>query len=72
MANCENKVSFWVERGFDYREVKVKCGNTNPYGGRTICESCYQDASEMKSIRDHEESVNADNDWLRSAGWGEM
>ena len=69
MANCENKVSFYTESG---RELKVQCGRTNPYGDRTICESCSQDASEMKSIRDHEESVDADNAWLRSARWGEM
>ena len=70
MTNCENKVSFWVTSG--YREVKVKCGNTNPYGDRTICKNCSENSSKMKSIRDHEESVNADNAWLRSAGWGEM
>ena len=72
MANCENRVSFWVERGFDHREVKVKCGNTNPYGDRTICKNCSENSSEMKSIQDHEETVAADNDWLQSAGWGEM
>ena len=72
MARCENKVSFWVASGYSHRETKVKCGNTNPYGGRTICEECASNPSERKAIQQHEENIAADNDWLRSAGWGEM
>jgi hypothetical protein len=69
---CTNKVSFWVERGFNYREVKVKCGNTNPWGDRTICDKCAGNSKTMKDIERHEENVAADNEWLKSAGWGEM
>lgn len=72
MARCENKVSFWVPSGYNYRETKVKCGNTDPHGGRTICEECASNPSERKAIQQHEQNSAADNDWLRSAGWGEM
>jgi hypothetical protein len=69
---CENKVSYHVPRGYDYREVFVKCGNTNPYGDRAICEKCASSSVIMRGIRQHEENVAADNAWLKSAGWGEM
>jgi hypothetical protein len=70
--NCENKVSYFVERGYDYSEVFVKCGNTNPRGGRAICEKCSSNPDEMRFIRQQEENIKADNDALRSAGYGEM
>jgi hypothetical protein len=69
---CENKVSYHVARGYGYREVFVKCGNTDPHGNRAICEKCRNNASEMEAIERHEENVAADNAWLKSAGWGEM
>ena len=70
--SCENKVSYYVPRGYDYREVFVKCGNTNPYGDRAICDKCASNSVIMRGIRQHEENVAADNAWLKSAGWGEM
>ena len=69
---CENKVSYHVPRGYDYREVFVKCGNTNPYGNRAICDKCANDPKEMLSINRHEANVEADNTWLNNAGWGEI
>tara|TARA_Y100000310_G_C20265731_1_gene615692 strand:- start:261 stop:476 length:216 start_codon:yes stop_codon:yes gene_type:complete len=69
---CNNQVSYFVESGLDYKEVKIKCGNTNPYGNRTICEDCQNNPREMESIRRHQANVDADNQWLRSAGYGEM
>ena len=70
--SCENKVSYYVPRGYDYREVFVKCGNTNPYGDRAICDKCGSSSVIMREISQHEENVDADNAWLKSAGWGEM
>jgi hypothetical protein len=26
---CNNKVSYYIPRGYDYREFFVKCGNTD-------------------------------------------
>tara|TARA_Y100001951_G_C11125829_1_gene175435 strand:- start:332 stop:550 length:219 start_codon:yes stop_codon:yes gene_type:complete len=72
MARCTNKVSFHVESGYGFRKVEVQCGRTNPWGNRTICEECENNAQEMKSIRQHEKNIAADNASLRSAGWGEM
>jgi hypothetical protein len=65
---CEVKVSYYIPHGFDYKEVSVKCGNTDPYGGQALCDKHINNPD----IKEHQESVDADNAWLRSAGWGEM
>ena len=69
---CENIVTFHVVKGYGYRETTRKCGSTDPWGNRTICEPCSKDKEKMASIKDHEENMAADNAWLRSAGYGEM
>ena len=48
--SCKNKVSFYVQRGYDYSEVFVKCGNTNPYGTRSTCKECSNDVDKMKNL----------------------
>ena len=40
---CDNKVSYYVPKGYDYREIFIKCGLTDPYGNRAICEDCASD-----------------------------
>ena len=66
---CDNKVSYL---GYDYRETMVKCGLTDPFGDRAICNSCYYDPIEMESINRQEAEIEAaDNAWARSAGYGE-
>ena len=50
---CENKVSYNVPKGYDYKEVFVKCGNTDPYGNRAICDECASDPAEMDRIKRH-------------------
>mgnify|MGYP003114522368 FL=1 len=37
---CDNKISYFVERGWDYKEIFVQCGRTDPYGGLALCEKC--------------------------------
>ena len=69
---CNNEVSYQKEHGWGYKEVFVKCGNTDIYGNRAICEECENNPVIMESIRNHEKNIRADNEWLRSAGWGEM
>ena len=69
---CDNQVSFHVPRGYDYREVFVKCGNTDPHGGRAICQECSEDPHTMRDIKNQEENIAADNAWARSANWGEF
>ena len=69
---CDNQVTFFVPRGYGHREVEIKCGDTDPWGDRTICRHCRTDRNRMGEIRRHEENVKADNAWARSAGWGEF
>jgi hypothetical protein len=70
---CENEVIYMTEIGdsMQYRETMVRCGTTDPHGNRCICEECESNPSIMQSIWDHEANVEADNAWLRSAGYGE-
>ena len=69
---CNNEVSYFTGDMPNYTERLVKCGTTDPYGERCICDECRSNPAIMKSIRDHQKSVDADNQWLRSANWGEM
>jgi len=66
---CDNKVSYYVPRGYDYREIFIKCGYTDPYGGRAVCDDC--DDKYGEQIAREEEAIAADNWASRSAGWGD-
>lgn len=68
---CEEMVAFYVPRGADYREVKVRCGLTDPYGGRAICDTCASNTRTLADIQRHESQIAADNEWAASAGYGE-
>jgi len=70
--SCENKVCYYIPHGYDYKEVFTKCGNTNPFGYRAVCDKCADDSGEMRRIEEIEANAAADNAWLKSAGWGEM
>ena len=69
---CNNEVSYFTGDMPNYTERLVKCGTTDPFGERCICDECRSNPAIMKSIRDHQANVRADNQWLRSANWGEM
>jgi hypothetical protein len=69
---CNNDVSYYVPRGYDYREVKTRCGMTDIYGERAICDDCRNNKGKMADIERQERNIRADNDWARSAGWGEF
>ena len=68
---CENKVSYYVPRGYDYKEIFTRCGNTDIYGGRAICDECRADRKTMARIERQEQMAKADNDLSRMAGWGD-
>jgi len=68
---CKNIVSYYVPRGYHYKEVTTKCGNTDYYGERAICDDCYNDPGKMRWIEQQEELSRLDNETARSAGWGE-
>ena len=69
---CDNLVSYWVPRGFDYREVQTKCGNTDYYGQEAICDDCAADPRARADLERRARLTAADNAWARSAGWGEF
>jgi len=72
--SCQNEVSYMVEIGdsMRYREHFVRCGTTDPNGERCICEECENDPNKLKAHQDHVYNTKCDNQWLRSAGWGEI
>jgi len=40
MARCENKVHQMVPRGYDYKEVIMRCGQTSIHGDPLECSEC--------------------------------
>jgi hypothetical protein len=61
MAGCNIKMTKYVPRGFDYKEITVRCGNTSPTGDPWLCDKCA--------------AVYAHVDWRREAAlngeaWG--
>ena len=69
---CQNKVSYWIPKGWDYKEAFVKCGNTDIHGNRAICDECLADAHKMETINRQERLASEDNATARAAGWGEF
>lgn len=53
MAGCGKEMQEFVERGYHYKEITVRCGNTSPHGSPWLCEKC--------------EKKNAGRDWRREA-----
>ena len=51
--SCRQKMKVHVAKGYGYREITVKCGNTSPYGTPYLCEKC--------------ERIHADRDWRKEA-----
>ncbi len=72
--SCKNEVSYMVEIGrtMRYREIFIRCGNTDPHGESAICNECNSNTKAMEEIRRHKENVDADNAWNASAGYGEL
>ncbi len=54
---CTNTVTFHVARGYSYREIKIRCGRTDPYGGRAICDECADNADKMDEINRLESNI---------------
>ena len=69
---CQNFETYYIPRGYDYKEVNTRCGNTKTDGSRAICDQCADDPKIMADIERQEENVAADNAWAKSAGWGEF
>ena len=68
---CDNKVTFYVARGYGHAEVSVKCGNTDPYGGTAVCPTCASNPHVMRGIRNREENAAYDEWVLNGNDWEE-
>jgi hypothetical protein len=40
MIMCGEKIQVYVQSGWDYKEITVKCGNTSPSGDPWLCDKC--------------------------------
>lgn len=67
---CENMVSYYIPKGYDYKEVQTRCGNTDYYGNRAVCDYCAEHRAE--EIARQERLIAEDNAIARAAGWGEF
>jgi hypothetical protein len=60
-AGCGKKMTEYVQKGWSYKEITVRCGNTSPSGYPWQCDDCAK--------------LNAGRDWRREAAengeaWG--
>ena len=53
MAGCGKKITEYIPRGYDYKEVTVRCGSTSPSGYPYLCVEC--------------EVTDGHRDWRREA-----
>ena len=53
MPGCNKKIEVSIERGYGYKLITVRCGNTSPYGDPWLCDEC--------------EETYSDRDWRREA-----
>jgi hypothetical protein len=56
---CENTVAYYVPKGYDYKEVFGKCGNTGYDGERLVCYDCSNDPRKMAEIERQERNIAA-------------
>lgn len=64
---CDNKVSYYVPKGYNYRKTTVKCGLTDPHGGRATCDTCASDPDIRRHIDNHEANIAYD-EWVTNRG----
>ena len=72
---CTNNIEYSIpsERDdYTYTVRKVRCGTTDPHGERAMCDTCYENDWIRNEASRQKANSDADNAWLRSAGWGEM
>jgi hypothetical protein len=60
MAGCGDQIEVYVPRGYDYKPINVRCGNTSPSGCPWLCETC----DKMEGHRDwRAEAEEAGEQW---------
>jgi len=72
---CNNEASYFVSRGFATEEIITKCGSTATIRGHVttvFCEECQDDPQVQAEHETRLTASEADNDWMHSAGWGDI
>lgn len=72
---CDKEAFYYVPRGYDYKEIQTTCGSTTYQRGHVVTVFCADCENDEQVQAEHEarlEDSDADNAWLRSAGWGEI
>lgn len=41
MAGCRKKMTVDVPKGYGWKEITVRCGNTSPMGDPWLCDECH-------------------------------
>ncbi len=72
--NCKNEVSYDVEIGrtMRYREIFIRCGNTDRQGESEIGEECRCNQKILESQLIHQAKGVTENEGNAHGGWGEM
>jgi len=64
---CDNKITYYVPKGFDYREHLVQCGRTDPFGGLALCEQHEHERLYILTKSDEPEDASyQDCDWFEN------
>ena len=67
---CRNIVIQHVPKGHGYKAINMRCGDTSIHGASLFCDECKE--AQSKLSKERAANMKADNEWLASAGWGEM
>ena len=59
---CNNQVSVFVQRGFDFQEISIDCGRTDPRGDLALCEKCESQREQRLTNSDEPEDIGY-QDW---------
>tara|TARA_B100000212_G_C27359251_1_gene527417 strand:+ start:671 stop:895 length:225 start_codon:yes stop_codon:yes gene_type:complete len=73
--SCDNEATYFVERGFGFKEITTRCGSTTNQRGHVVtvfCDKCEADEQKMLAHEQRVRLADEDNAWLASAGWGEI
>ena len=61
--SCDNQASYFVEKGYDYKEIKTRCGSTTNQRGHVVTVFCDECAADEEKMLAHELRVRlADED----------
>ena len=50
---CDNKITYYIPKGYDYRPYDVPCGNTDPHGDLALCPDCEHHRDQREAVTDY-------------------